>query len=58
MSSLDDPLSLVSQLLREIRPSTMDLARERERRRQREWRQSAEYKRKNRQRMKKLRKEA
>lgn len=55
MENRPDPFSLIAQLTREIRPSKLEEARERERQRDRERHQSPEYRKENRERMKKLR---
>lgn len=55
MSTLTDPLSLVSQLLREIRPSKAEESKQREREREQKRRKSAAYRRKNRIRMQQAR---
>lgn len=55
MSTPIDPLSMLGQLTREIRPTITELSREREREKERERRQTPERREKNRERMRQTR---
>lgn len=55
MSAFIDPLSMLGQLMREIRPTITELSREREREKERERRQTPERREKNRERMRQTR---
>lgn len=56
MPSQHNPFSLIAQLLRTPRPSALEIARDREREKAKEKKQTAEYRKMNRERMRALRK--